>query len=93
MPSTATVSSVRSAMKRFFHLLLRLLSLVLLVPIRFYQLVISPLTPPSCRFTPTCSEYARQAILKHGPFKGLYLAIRRLLRCHPWGGSGYDPVP
>jgi putative membrane protein insertion efficiency factor len=80
-------------MKRFFHLLLRLLSLVLLVPIRFYQLVISPLTPPSCRFTPTCSEYARQAILKHGPFKGLYLAIRRLLRCHPWGGSGYDPVP
>lgn len=80
-------------MKRFFHLLLRLLSLVLLVPIRFYQLVISPLTPPSCRFTPTCSEYARQAILKHGPFKGLYLAVRRLLRCHPWGGSGYDPVP
>ena len=80
-------------MKRFFHLILRLLSLVLLVPIRFYQLVISPLTPPSCRFTPTCSEYARQAILKHGPFKGLYLAIRRLLRCHPWGGSGYDPVP
>ncbi len=80
-------------MKRFFHLLLRLLSLFLLVPIRFYQLVISPLTPPSCRFTPTCSEYARQAILKHGPFKGLYLAIRRLLRCHPWGGSGYDPVP
>jgi putative membrane protein insertion efficiency factor len=80
-------------MKRFFHFLLRLLSLVLLVPIRFYQLVISPLTPPSCRFTPTCSEYARQAILKHGPFKGLYLAIRRLLRCHPWGGSGYDPVP
>ncbi len=80
-------------MKRFFHLLLRLLSLVLLVPIRFYQLVISPLTPPSCRFTPTCSEYARQAILKHGPFKGLYLAIRRLLRCNPWGGSGYDPVP
>jgi putative membrane protein insertion efficiency factor len=80
-------------MKRFFHLLLRLLALLLLVPIRFYQLVISPLTPPSCRFTPTCSEYARQAILKHGPFKGLYLAIRRLLRCHPWGGSGYDPVP
>ena len=47
----------------------------------------------SCRFTPTCSEYAVQAIKKHGPFKGLYLAIRRLLRCHPWGGSGYDPVP
>jgi putative membrane protein insertion efficiency factor len=49
--------------------------------------------PPSCRFTPTCSEYARQAIIKHGPFKGLYLAIWRILRCNPWGGSGYDPVP
>ncbi len=66
---------------------------LLLLPIRFYQVCISPLTPPSCRFTPTCSEYARQALIKHGPFKGLYLAIRRILRCHPWGGSGYDPVP
>jgi len=66
---------------------------ILVAPIRFYQLCISPLTPPVCRFTPTCSEYARQAIIKHGPLRGLYLAIRRLLRCHPWGGSGYDPVP
>jgi putative membrane protein insertion efficiency factor len=71
----------------------RFLSWLLVLPIRFYQLYLSPLLGPSCRFTPTCSEYARQAILKHGPFKGLYLAIRRLLRCHPWGGSGYDPVP
>ena len=46
-----------------------------------------------CRFTPTCSEYARQAIRKYGPLKGMYLALKRLLRCHPWGGSGYDPVP
>lgn len=52
-----------------------------------------PYTPPSCRFQPTCSEYARQAILKHGPFKGLALAVWRILRCNPWGGSGYDPVP
>ena len=66
---------------------------LLVLPIRFYQLCISPLLGPSCRFTPTCSEYARQAIIKHGPVKGLWLAIRRLLRCHPWGGSGYDPVP
>lgn len=66
---------------------------ILIVPIRFYQMAISPLMPPSCRFTPTCSEYARQAIIKHGPVKGLYLAVRRILRCHPWGGSGYDPVP
>lgn len=66
---------------------------MLLLPIWFYQKAISPYTPPSCRFTPTCSEYARQALLKHGPVKGLYLAVRRILRCHPWGGSGYDPVP
>ena len=66
---------------------------VLLLPIWFYQKAISPYTPPSCRFTPTCSEYARQALLKHGPVKGLWLASRRILRCHPWGGSGYDPVP
>ncbi|MBR3884445.1 MAG: membrane protein insertion efficiency factor YidD [Bacteroidaceae bacterium] len=66
---------------------------ILIVPIRFYQCCISPLTPPSCRFTPTCSQYAIEAIQKHGPLKGLFLAIKRLLRCHPWGGSGYDPVP
>lgn len=66
---------------------------VLICPIRFYQRFISPLTPPSCRFTPTCSQYAVEALQKHGPIKGLYLAIRRILRCHPWGGHGYDPVP
>ena len=71
----------------------RLIAKLLVLPIRFYQLCISPLLGPSCRFTPTCSEYARQAILKHGPIKGLYLAIWRNLRCNPWGGSGYDPVP
>lgn len=71
----------------------RILTAILLVPIYFYKYFISPLTPPSCRFTPTCSEYAVQALKKHGPFKGLYLTIRRLMRCHPWGGSGYDPVP
>lgn len=66
---------------------------ILLIPIWIYQKAISPYTPPSCRFTPTCSEYARQALIKHGPVKGLYLTIRRILRCNPWGGSGYDPVP
>ncbi|MDD4760492.1 MAG: membrane protein insertion efficiency factor YidD [Bacteroidaceae bacterium] len=66
---------------------------ILILPIRFYQKCISPFTPPSCRFTPTCSQYAVEAIRKYGPLKGLYLAIRRILKCHPWGGSGYDPVP
>ena len=66
---------------------------LLILPIRFYQRFISPLLPPACRFTPTCSQYAIEAIQKHGALKGLYLAIRCLLRCHPWGGSGYDPVP
>ena len=74
---------------RFRHLL----SAALIAPFQFYRRVISPMTPPSCRFTPTCSQYAIEAIRKHGPFKGMYLAVRRILRCHPWGGSGYDPVP
>lgn len=76
-----------------FRLLSRLVGKLLCLPIVFYQRCISPFTPPSCRFTPSCSEYARQAIVKHGPLRGTWLAIRRLLRCHPWGGSGYDPVP
>ena len=66
---------------------------LLVAPIRFYRAFISPLTPPSCRFTPTCSQYAIEALRKHGPFRGLALAVWRILRCNPWGGSGYDPVP
>lgn len=67
--------------------------MVLIIPIRFYQCAISPMLPPACRYTPTCSQYAIEAIRKHGPLKGSWLAIRRICRCHPWGGSGYDPVP
>ncbi len=70
-----------------------ILSEALILPIRLYQCFISPLTPPSCRFTPTCSQYAIEALRKHGPLKGLALALWRILRCNPWGGSGYDPVP
>lgn len=66
---------------------------LLVLPIKFYRHFISPMFPPVCRFTPTCSQYALEALQKHGPFKGLYLAVRRILRCNPWGGSGYDPVP
>ena len=80
-------------MKRLIEILVligtylkKIISYFLLLPIYFYQRCISPLTP-------TCSQYAVEAIKKHGPIKGLYLAIRRILRCHPWGGSGYDPVP
>lgn len=69
------------------------ISTLLLLPVYFYRTCISPFTPPSCRFTPTCSAYAIQAIRRHGPVLGLYLSIKRILRCHPWGGSGYDPVP
>ena len=80
-------------MKTLWHYISQALVWLLLLPIRFYQIAISPLLGPSCRYTPTCSEYARQAIVKHGPFKGSWLALKRILRCHPWGGSGYDPVP
>jgi putative membrane protein insertion efficiency factor len=61
--------------------------------IRIYQWTISPLIGPKCRFTPTCSQYGLEALKKHGLFKGLWLTIRRISRCHPWGGSGHDPVP
>ena len=61
--------------------------------IRAYQLLVAPILPPSCRYYPSCSHYAAEAVARHGPWLGCRLAVRRLLRCHPWGGSGYDPVP
>ena len=71
----------------------KIVSQLLLLPIYFYRNCISPLLPPTCRYTPTCSQYAIEAIKKHGPLKGLWLTIKRICRCHPRGGSGYDPVP
>lgn len=72
----------------------KVLSLVLLLPIWIYQKIISPFLPGTCRYSPTCSAYAVEAIKKHGPFYGFYLALRRILSCHPWSKkSGYDPVP
>ncbi|MEX2599009.1 MAG: membrane protein insertion efficiency factor YidD [Dehalococcoidia bacterium] len=61
--------------------------------IRFYQRVLSPYWPATCRYTPSCSHYAHEAIYQHGAIRGGWLAIRRLARCQPWGGMGYDPVP
>jgi putative membrane protein insertion efficiency factor len=71
----------------------RVLAAPAILMIRIYQATISPLLPPACRFTPTCSEYAAKALAEWGPIHGTWLAIRRILRCHPWGGSGFDPVP
>jgi putative membrane protein insertion efficiency factor len=69
------------------------LGYVLVFAIRVYRTVISPLFPPSCRFYPTCSSYSMEAIQKYGPFKGTWMGIRRIARCHPWNEGGYDPVP
>jgi putative membrane protein insertion efficiency factor len=73
--------------------LLRWLALPFIGIIRLYQWGISPLLGPKCRFTPTCSHYAVEALRRHGLFRGSWLAARRIARCHPWGGSGHDPVP
>ncbi|HKO80558.1 MAG TPA: membrane protein insertion efficiency factor YidD [Chitinophagaceae bacterium] len=70
-----------------------ILSLPFILLIKIYQLIISPWIGPKCRYTPTCSHYAIEALKKHGALKGLWLTIKRIGRCHPWGGSGYDPVP
>jgi len=78
---------------KYSKIIFQLLSVPLIVLIKFYQLLISPLFPPSCRFTPTCSHYSLEALKKYGIFKGGWLSFRRIIKCHPWGGSGYDPVP
>jgi len=64
-----------------------------LAVIALYQHIISPLFPPSCRYSPSCSQYAKEALIKHGIWKGGRMAVKRIASCHPWGGSGYDPVP
>lgn len=71
----------------------RILSLPFIFLIKIYQWIISPLLGPKCRFTPTCSEYGLEAFKRYGPVKGFYLTMKRVGRCHPFGGHGYDPVP
>lgn len=72
---------------------MKVLSLFIKGLIRGYQLLISPWLPPSCRYYPSCSSYGIEAVERHGPWRGGWLTLRRLLRCHPWGGEGFDPVP
>jgi hypothetical protein len=71
----------------------KILSIILIIPIRIYQIFISPFLPNSCRHTPTCSQYSIEALKTHGIFRGSWLAINRILRCNPYGTEGYDPVP
>ena len=73
--------------------MISILKKILILPIRFYQLAISPLLGPSCRFSPTCSHYMIEAIEEWGPIKGFWLGIKRIAKCHPWGPHGHDPVP
>ena len=72
---------------------MKLFTYPMILLIKFYQKIISPLTPATCRFQPTCSQYSIEALQKHGIFYGLFLMSKRILSCHPWGKSGYDPVP
>jgi len=80
-------------MKKALYICRNILFVFATTSLRFYKKWISPLLPHACRYTPTCSEYMLQAIQEHGLFRGSILGIKRLLRCNPWGGSGYDPVP
>jgi putative membrane protein insertion efficiency factor len=75
------------------HARMRAISAVLIGCVKLYRLTLSPWVGQNCRFTPTCSAYAEAAIRANGPIRGVWLALGRLLRCHPWGGSGFDPVP
>ena len=86
--------AIRKTLPNKMKFLLRIFSFPFIALIKLYQWIVSPMLGPSkCRFTPTCSNYAIEAFKKHGPFKGFWLTVKRISRCHPWGGHGYDPVP
>jgi putative membrane protein insertion efficiency factor len=74
-------------------MLKKILIFPFVILIKIYKLCISPFFPATCRYTPSCSSYALEAFKKYGVFKGFWLTLKRISRCHPWGGSGYDPVP
>lgn len=79
--------------KKIAHIIKKGVLWLFILPIKIYQYTLSPLLPNSCRHTPTCSQFAIEALKVHGLFKGLWLSLRRIMRCHPWGTWGYDPVP
>jgi len=79
--------------KQIYNIIIKTITFPFIIIIKIYQVLISPLFPSSCRYTPTCSHYTVEALKKHGLFKGGWLGIKRITKCHPWGGSGYDPVP
>ena len=93
MTSNASNAKSEKSSKRSRDKFRKVIQAPFLLMIKFYQVCISPLLPNCCRFEPSCSVYATEAIKKHGVIKGCFLAAKRILRCHPWGGSGYDPVP
>ncbi|WP_044118233.1 membrane protein insertion efficiency factor YidD [Alkaliflexus imshenetskii] len=80
-------------MEKIVSYIRQALVFILILPVKFYQYVISPMIGPSCRYTPTCSAYTIEALKKHGPLKGLWLSVKRIVSCNPWGGHGHDPVP
>ncbi|MBR0304734.1 MAG: membrane protein insertion efficiency factor YidD [Bacteroidales bacterium] len=80
-------------MRKLYDLFSKGLAAIMIGLIRLYQMTLSPFIGRACRYTPTCSNYGIEAIRKHGPFKGGWLTLKRVASCHPWGGSGYDPVP
>ena len=79
--------------KQIYNIIIRTITFPFIIVTKIYQALISPLFPSSCRYMPTCSHYTVEALKKHGLFKGGWLAIKRISKCHPWGGSGHDPVP
>jgi putative membrane protein insertion efficiency factor len=89
------ISNIRERINAFFLIkwVRWLLVFLLTIPIKIYQWIISPALPKTCRYYPSCSEYAIEALKVHGPLKGLILGTKRILSCHPWGGHGHDPVP
>ena len=85
--------TINTGSMQIYKVIIKIITFPFVVVIKLYQVLVSPLLPSSCRFTPTCSQYTLEALKKYGLFKGGWLGIKRISKCHPWGGSGYDPVP